>query len=466
MLCQSRVGIVVDHPTRDLFGAVQSLVARGVSVSLVPFYHQQVDLPDLNLDLIILNYARPANLAFARRCREAGILVAILDSEGGLLPKSGPTSARGIADFLRESGYGDLLAGYLCWGEAMAETLRCHSGMPAAAIVVTGCPRFDFARSPWNGILPARDADRVLVNTNFPIINNRFANDGLEDRLALKSVGLSDERTDQLLEECRAVRAAVTEAVKALAGQFPNKRFLVRPHPFERDTYYRAYFAGLPNVSVSHEGTALEAIGAAAAVVHVNCTTAIEAVMCDVLPIGLEYCNRPMLRDAAWLAGQVSRNALDYASLAGMIADIDSESRAFDFSQVHREHIQPYFHLADGRAHDRATEQILFLLERNKSAEPSVPSRMSRRGGTLAQSLYAGFAALIGSRLTGKLRALVQPKRRGKTFAAGDVIAMLRKIEELTDAPAATVRHARNGFGGQLASINVERLDPSPAPRR
>jgi surface carbohydrate biosynthesis protein len=232
---QHRVGIVVDHPTRDLFGAVllaQALAARGVSVSLIPFYHQQLDAPYLDLDLIVLNYARPVNLAFAQRCREAGILVAVLDSEGGLLAQSGPTSALGIAEFVRTSGFGEILACYLCWGDAMAEALESHGALAPEAISVTGCPRFDFASEPWKRALPAPGQRYVLVNTNFPIINNRFARDGLEDRLSLESAGFSDEVIERAFSQSRTVRAALTEAVAALAADFPGRQFLVRPHPF------------------------------------------------------------------------------------------------------------------------------------------------------------------------------------------------------------------------------------------
>jgi surface carbohydrate biosynthesis protein len=458
MLCRKKVGIVVDHPTRDLFGAVllaHTLALRGLRVSLIPFYHQQIDAPYLDLDLIVLNYARPVNLAFAQRCHESGTRVAVLDSEGGLLAPWGPNSPRGIAEYIRASGFGEALCAYLCWGEAMAEALRSHSGMAADSVAVTGCPRFDFASEPWNRALPRPGERYILVNTNFPMINSRFARDGLEDRSSLKTLGFSDDIIEQALVEGRAVRAAMTDAVGALAAQFPEKNFLVRPHPFERHSYYHQCFAGLANVAVSHRGPVLEAIGGAEAVLQVNCTTAVEAVICGVLPIGLDYANQPLLRDVSALATRVSRNAADYADLAQIVANIEGETRAFDFERMRREYIRPHFHLVDGRAHERAAERLLLLLE-GESGSASGRRPMARRGGTAAQNAFAGLAALIGSRLAGKLRAAVQAKRRGKLFAAKDVEAMLGRLEEITGSPAASVRHARNRWGAPLASVLIE----------
>ena len=71
-----RIGWVVDHPKRDLAGAVLAayqLAARGASVVLVPMYEQGVDVPRLGLDTLVVNYARDANLDLMRSFAKAGL---------------------------------------------------------------------------------------------------------------------------------------------------------------------------------------------------------------------------------------------------------------------------------------------------------------------------------------------------------------------------------------------------------
>ena len=104
-----RVGLIVDHPKRDLEGSVliaHELAKRGVEAVIVPMYEQGLDVPRLGLDAIVANYARPGNRTLLERYAEAGIKVFVLDTEGGVLAESGGNSPESMARAIRDGGYG------------------------------------------------------------------------------------------------------------------------------------------------------------------------------------------------------------------------------------------------------------------------------------------------------------------------------------------------------------------------
>src|SRR3954468_23286725 len=142
-----RVGLVVDHPKRDLPGAVMlgyQLARRGASVVLVPMYEQAVDVPRLGLDALVVNYARPVNLDLMRSFAKAGLALYVLDTEGGVLAEKGGNSPPAMAAYVRGSGYADILSGYFFWGDRLHAAFNDNQAMQPGRLHLTGCPRFDF----------------------------------------------------------------------------------------------------------------------------------------------------------------------------------------------------------------------------------------------------------------------------------------------------------------------------------
>ena len=79
-----------------------------------------------------------------------------------------------------------------------------------------------------------------------------------------------------------------------LAAARPDRQILVRPHPFEREVY-RTALGQHANVVVDGAGNVLDMIQNAAAIIHLNCGTAIEAVLlgsCRSARIS-QYAGRP-----------------------------------------------------------------------------------------------------------------------------------------------------------------------------
>ena len=84
---QPRVCLVVDNPLRDLDGIVLlgwTLAQKGAEVFLVPMYQQAFEVAALLPDLVLVNYLRPNNRRLVEAYSKGGILVGVLDTEGGV----------------------------------------------------------------------------------------------------------------------------------------------------------------------------------------------------------------------------------------------------------------------------------------------------------------------------------------------------------------------------------------------
>lgn len=441
-----RIGLVVDHPLRDLDGlclVAQLLTERGHEAVLLPFYTQHFDLPNLALDVLVLNYARPANRALVEAAAQQGIALAVLDTEGGLIPESGPTSATGIAAYLRSSGLDRRLALYLFWGEHLRNAVVEQTALPPARAVVTGCPRFDLARS-----LSGAVRDCVLVNTNFPVVNSAHAVEGEIDAAALRSVGFSEAEITDLAQTVLKVMLRVIEAVRALATALPTRSFVIRPHPFERTQPYETAFADLDNVTIERAGTALEALSRASCLLHVNCTTAVEACLTGVPPISLDFLNEPRLEAMARLPSQISHKARSLEEAADLI-DRASQLEAGTYP----ERIEPFFGPLDGNAADRVAEALATLPLAPAQTAPGQPSFRSRISRLLGRTL--GSSAIEGC------RTRIQPARCIKAFTASEARERVARFARGSAQTPAKVEQSRSALGLPIMAL---RVSPPPMP--
>lgn len=436
------VGLVVDHPKRDLPGAVMlgyQLARRGVASTIVPMYEQGVDIPRLGIDTLVLNYAREANKGLIERYAEAGLRVFVLDTEGGVLAEKGGNSPPALARRMKENGYGELLAGYFFWGSRLRDAFRDEGVLPPEALHVTGCPRFDFAAPRWRKLLDRPEDGYLLVNANFPLVNPRYSGSPDRERQAMISAGWEAGYVDRLLGDLTAVFANYLEEIRKLAAARPQQRFLVRPHPFEGETPYREKFADLPNVTVNGEGSVLHVIRNCRAVLHLNCGTAIEAVMLGKLPIQLDHLNTQATAGHATLPARISRRASSFEAVLDIVDRLDEETSAFDFAGVHRAHIEGFFHLNDGSAAERVAD---VLAREGKVQAPSFTLRDAiascRPSPSLPQLVKGSISLIAGSAAASSLRTLLEPKRREKILdlaATRGLIADIARVDAEASPP-------------------------------
>jgi surface carbohydrate biosynthesis protein len=458
-----RIGWVVDHPKRDLAGSVLAayqLASRGASVAIVPMYEQGVDVPRLGLDTLVVNYARAANIDLMRSFSQAGLALYVLDTEGGVLAEKGGNSPPAMAAHISNSGYADILSGYFFWGGRLHAAFNDNHTMRPDQLHLTGCPRFDFAAPRWRTLLDGDRRGYLLVNANFPLVNSRFSGKPGAEREAMIRAGWDPAYLDRIITDMKQVFANYLVEIGRLAEARPHRPILLRPHPFENEEVYRSALARHPNVVVDGTGSVLDMIQNAAAVIHLNCGTAIEAVLLEKLPIQLEYLNTPATAQHARLPARVSRAVASLDELLEVIDHSDEETRKFDFAGVHASNIDAFFYRNDGLAAERVAD---VLMAANHPRRPFVSLSSAFRGtrpNPSAGQLAKGAASLVfGSAATEKLRTWFNPARRDKRIEPADVGSLLARIalhdkRDLSLFRASRARCVRTGL--PLASIIVE----------
>jgi surface carbohydrate biosynthesis protein len=457
------IGLIVDHPKRDLGGIsllAYQLAHRGVRVSIIPLYEQAVDVPLLGLDALVVNFARPANRDLVENYAAGGTRVYVLDTEGGVLAETGGNSPAALARYVRESGYGKLLAGYFFWGSRLHDAFLEDSGMSADRLHLTGCPRFDFAAPRWHPLLRFDRQGYLLVNANFPLVNPRFSPSPTHERDSMVRAGWAPDYVEGLLIDLRTVLEGYVDALRRLALDLSDQDILVRPHPFESEQFYRDAFADCPNVTIDGRGSVLNVIHNSACILHLNCGTAIEATMLGKLPIQLDWLNTERTANHAKLPSLISHRAGSLEELRAILNDLPAATDAFDFNGVYRQHIEPFFHQCDGMATTRVADVLMrdFARFGAKGGRYSISHALagSRSRPSAGQRLKALVGTALGSHTAARLRLLTAPQRREKQIDPSKVNDLIGEIAQCDGDCRPQTRHARHPLiGTPLSTVSI-----------
>lgn len=465
-----KIGFVIDHPKRDLPGGIMvahALAKLGVESALIPLYEQGVDVPLLGLDALVINYARPVNLDLVRGYHAMGLPVWVLDTEGGVLADDGANSPARMAAYIRDSGYARILSGYFFWGAELHAAFVRDSGMEPTSLHVTGCPRFDYAAPRWRQLLRSEHHAYVLVNANFPLVNPLFARSPEKERAVLVAAGWKADYVDQVIKDSHDILANFLQTVNAIAQAFPQRRFLVRPHPFEDAELYRRTFSQRANVVVDGQGSVLNVIHNADCLLHLNCGTSIEAILLGKLPLSMEFLNTPFMATHSSLPSRVSFRVASFEALCQALSDLDAQAKGFEFTDHHDRVIKPWFHLNDGLAADRVAAVLVNALShgsrraRDASLRWSLAS--SREHSRAGQRVQALAANVLGSRATATLRARWQPARKEKKIHVGvvrEAIAAAAGHEGLALRHVDSAPHPSTGL--PLSTVNISPTAVAP----
>jgi surface carbohydrate biosynthesis protein len=458
-----KVAIIVDSPKRDLDGALLTayqLARRGAEAFLVPMYQQGYDLPWLRPDGVIVNYARENNRELLAAYRELGICVMVMDTEGGVLSDAGLDAPLNWARAMRDGGLAGYVDRYFFWGPRLYEAFRAESGMPADALHVTGCPRFDFCAQPWRRLLEFPARGYVLVNTNFSAINPGFTRSLASERAIFRQLGWADTYVERLFGDLEAVFPRYLDTLERLARRLPATRFRIRPHPFEDEAIYRKRFGQIPNVTVDGAGNVLPAIANAACVLHLNCGTAVESLMLGTPAVSLEFLNSETMRSHAPLPSRVSTAAGSLHELEELVAAAEAlkERQSGRHAELFDRFLRPWFHLRDGRAAERVAEQAIAAVAARRKPRRSARASLFGSRRPSAGRLLSGLACnLLGSYRASRLAGLGVPQRRAKALpveAARSGIARLHSVDGATSAlSVARARHPVSRLA--MASIRV-----------
>lgn len=355
---QPHVAFVVDHPARDLGGLVltaATLAQTGVACHLVPLNLAQGQLWALAPDLVVLNYARPGNALLAQALLDAGIRIAVLDTEGAAWE-----DCDAYCELLwKDPALLGAVSVACLWGPALARHLVTKGLLTEAQVAVTGCPRFDFYHPRWRrAAANVRTGTRpcLLVNTNFSFSNPRFASAARNWEQMERELGLSADRLAALRDaETHALHGMISLA-RNLAHDFPDCDVVLRPHPFEDPAPYQAGCRDGEGVTVDGSGSIQARLLQARAVIQRSCSTAAEAAMAGVPTLSPQWLPAPLLIP---FAEAVSIPCGTYDDLRAELRQLIS-ARIDPAAQTRvAERVLPdWFGPLDGQAHQRVADAI------------------------------------------------------------------------------------------------------------
>jgi len=464
-----KVCLIVDNPLRDLDGLVLlawHLANRNTEVFLVPMYFRE-EVFHIKPDLVLVNYARYANHDFISQCGCYGILVGVLDTEGGVI-LNWKIYQDNVAKYVEHVDF------YCVWGQKQYEALSGNTAFKGITMKATGCPRYDFCVSPWNDAqqkIPFDSNKMVLVNTNFPIAIPRY-NTAEKEVRELVANGYEEKYAYDLLSQNRFALGEVVKTVKHLAAVFPGITFVIRPHPFENDVFYKREFADSGNVEIHREGPVFPWIRKSITLLHLNCSTAFDAIMQNVEPVYMDWIKVPLLRQEA--SFQISYSAGSLQEVEDMLKGLTNGKRLqADESKkrVRESLIKEYFHSADGKCSERVSDVIIEILDERKG------KKIATRGGYIRKVILDSLRKrkyrnstrnillyLLGSRYYGFLRAAVLVKwKTGKEFNDHDVkniqkrIALAAGVEDEFQTQFARASNNIFGINACLFSIRISK---------
>ncbi len=145
---------------------------------------------------------------------------------------------------------------------------------------LTGCPRFDFAAPRWRTLLDGERRGYLLVNANFPLVNSRFSSKPGAEREAMIRAGWDGAYIDRFLVDLEAGLCQLSRRDRPPGGGAAGShRSWCGRIPSRARRSIGTALGRHANVVVDGAGSVLDMIQNAAAIIHLNCGTAIEAVL-------------------------------------------------------------------------------------------------------------------------------------------------------------------------------------------
>ncbi len=169
----------------------------------------------------------------------------------------------------------------LCWGEFQKNYYE--SLLPSSDVHNVGVARFDLGESMnlrklINASSRVKERDYVLINTNFSAVNHYI------DFLGWFKPLNTDKRSSKDRVEAMhwfsttfQVMGYFLEMLTRLLSDFPEQKFVLRPHPTESIEFYEEFFKSFDNILITKDFSAPEWIDKCSLLIQNGCTTAIEA---------------------------------------------------------------------------------------------------------------------------------------------------------------------------------------------
>lgn len=285
-----KIAIIVDNPIRDLpsCALLASILSKTHETYLISASNAGTEIFQINADLVLLNSLRETNKHLIYKLINSQISYSVLDTEGGLFMDIPNTDENTYTITLpKDPVLRQNLAQYFLWGNETTSELIKRKLFDDTKLFCLGTPRMDFFSSPLKQLISSKQSlnhrnPMILINTSFAGNNPRYSNRAAEMKMLIQKFNYTEKFITEFFDNLDKTHLAYIELTLFLAKKFPNIDFVLRPHPFENEEVYKNKFASQPNIKVILQGSAAEWITQSVALVHFECSTAIEAAVLGI----------------------------------------------------------------------------------------------------------------------------------------------------------------------------------------
>jgi surface carbohydrate biosynthesis protein len=310
------IGIVVDHPSRDLPGLcilASEFIKKKIKIALIPSYkieHALLENPKI-FKVIIFNFYRVENYKTILYAKSKNIKVAILDQES-----VAGIDGMGLANVFKNKTLKKYLS-YIDYyffpsKKIMKECLK-HNKINPSNNIVTGYQRLDIIKKKITNVT---NKNFVIICTNFPSVNPGFSTTKKIIASEIKYRG-NKALANKLKENTSNTNLTFkifSNEISKIINNFKEINFIIRPHPFENKEYWKK-FEKFKNCKITNNYNSLEWIQKCLALIHVDCTTSVEASLLKKPSISPWYVNKNEANAVFKLANECSYLCKSYAIL-------------------------------------------------------------------------------------------------------------------------------------------------------
>ncbi|WP_026784380.1 surface carbohydrate biosynthesis protein [Pleomorphomonas koreensis] len=362
----AKVVILVDNKRRDLMVAAHLahlLERKGIEVFLEPLEATFAVLAAHKPDMIIFNHLAASHLAsYSNRLRKLGVLVAILSNEGLIYLDD-------FREFVALKAHSDAHVDlYMCWNNAMAESVRSVRHTPELRVEVIGIPRFDLYFNPYKahftrGAKNKTTSSNILICTNYVFAKYKDLPREEADRLFadwarnLPSVADYTGLIDHLHENRKKLTLYISEIAKN-----PAYQIILRPHPNEDASYYEKEVQGLPEdirsrIRIARNENITDLILNCDVEISMDgCTTALESWIAGKPTIELPMEPHPLVTHG--LLQPLLVQCRNPADLPGMVAEALGKPVPSEIAAKRAAHLERWCASPNGTAGEKAAEAI------------------------------------------------------------------------------------------------------------
>lgn len=253
---------------------------------------------------------------------------------------------------------------FFAWGSMQRDIFVKHLPCMADNVHITGNPRLDILHPSLRkfhdkGVqeIKKKYGQFILINTRFSTCNNPIGGEAVKERFL---TGKHGPNIDYLMKRYEADEQLFDEffdSLKKLCTQYPDKTFVLRPHPSEKMDPWLDLATQFPNLKVVREGNVHKWILASSMLIQNGCTTAIEAFLLDTPCI----CYRPIKTEFDdCLPNNISFHVFNYKDLCRCVEgglDEQISAKRFEWEQI----LAPYAKF--GTDELAATQMVQHLLK-------------------------------------------------------------------------------------------------------